>query len=73
MIPKITNKGAIAPLKPTVLSPESQLEVVYNSRIEALVNEMTVATSEIKITDIATDWSLFMHELSTKMFDKISL
>jgi hypothetical protein len=73
MIPKITNRGAIAPLKPAVLSPESKLVVVYNSRLDTLVNEMTVSASEIKITDIAKDWSLFMHDLSTKMFDKISL
>ena len=64
MIPKITNKGAVAPLRPTVLSPERKLVVVYNSRIASLSDEMT---------DIATDWSLFMHDLTTKMFDKISL
>jgi hypothetical protein len=64
MIPKIIKKGAIAPLKPTVLSPENKLVVVYNSRLDP---------SEIVMTDIAKDWSLFMDDLSTKMFDKISL
>ncbi len=74
MLPNTTTqKGFVAPLKPTVENRKNQLVVVYNSRLDAIVNQMIVSTTEIKVTDMTTDWSRFVHDLSTKMFDKISL
>lgn len=63
-------------INPTVLdTSDSEVKrqpvLVYNSRVDTLLNEITVAATKFTISEMATDWSLFMDDLNSKMFDKI--
>ena len=51
---------------------DNQLVVVYNARVDSLLNELTQSAKNLTITNITADWMLFMDDLNSKMFDKIS-
>lgn len=51
---------------------DNQLVVVYNARVDSLLNELTHAAKNSTITNFTADWMLFMDDLNSKMFDKIS-
>ena len=51
---------------------DNQLVVVYNARVDYLLNELTQSAKNLTITNITADWMLFMDDLNSKMFDKIS-
>tara|TARA_B110000285_G_scaffold32857_1_gene34347 strand:- start:567 stop:791 length:225 start_codon:yes stop_codon:yes gene_type:complete len=53
-------------------TPLRQPVLVYSSRVDSLLNEIKV-TSEIQNAfNLNHEWMLFIDDLNTKMFDKIS-
>ena len=46
--------------------------LVYNSRIDSLLNEINVEPKFIKTSNLNSDWKEFMDDLNIKMFNKIS-
>ena len=63
--------SALAPEKSNN-KPDNQLTVVYNARVDSLLNELTQSAKNSTITNFTADWMLFMDDLNSKMFDKIS-
>ncbi|MFT4848264.1 MAG: hypothetical protein ACI83B_000790 [Sediminicola sp.] len=53
-------------------APLPKLVLVYNSRIDSLLKEISVEDKFIDVTNISTDWIKFMNDLNTEMFNKIS-
>jgi hypothetical protein len=64
--------------KSSVLSKRSktgslrQPVLVYSSRIDSLLKEISVADKQINVSNICADWIQFVDDLNTKMFHKIS-
>ena len=46
--------------------------LVYSSRIDSLLKDISVEDELIDVSNISTDWFQFMDDLNTKMFHKIS-
>ena len=46
--------------------------LVYNSRVDSLLNEINVESKLLTASNLSKDWMRFMDELNTTMFDKIS-
>ncbi|MFT4669948.1 MAG: hypothetical protein ACI840_002172 [Ulvibacter sp.] len=46
--------------------------LVYNSRIDSLLKEIKVEVKLVTVSNLSADWSQFMDDLNTRMFDKIS-
>ena len=53
-------------------SPKRQPVLVYNSRIDSLLSDVIIDVKEAKSYNVTADWRLFMDDLNTEMFDKIS-
>jgi hypothetical protein len=59
-----SKKSKKAPLRRPVL--------VYNSRIDSLLKEISVEPKRLDVSNLSKDWKMFMDDLNTKMFNKIS-
>jgi hypothetical protein len=46
--------------------------LVYSSRIDSLLKEISVEDKQIDVSNIWADWIQFVDDLNTKMFHKIS-
>ena len=46
--------------------------LVYNSRIDSLLKEISIEAKQAPLTNLTSDWMIFMDDLNTRMFDKIS-
>lgn len=46
--------------------------LVYSSRIDSLLKDISVEDKLIDVSNISADWIEFMDDLNTKMFHKIS-
>jgi len=55
------------------LQLDRQPVVVYDSRVDSLLNNLTLSAKQSVITDITADWMLFMDDFYSKMIGKISL
>ena len=52
--------------------PLRQPVLVYNSRIDSLLKEINVEANLVSVSNLSSDWILFMDDLNSRMFDKIS-
>lgn len=46
--------------------------LVYNSRVDSLLKDITKEVQKSTINEVTADWLLFMDDINSKMFDKIS-
>ena len=46
--------------------------LVYNSRIDSLLKEISIEAHKAPASNLTLDWMSFMDDLNTRMFDKIS-
>ncbi|GHC50087.1 hypothetical protein [Ulvibacter litoralis] len=54
------------------LTTERKPVLVYNSRVDSILNNITEDAEKNTITTVTADWLLFMDDINSKMFDKIS-
>jgi len=66
-----TKKSASIKRPETVLLRRPVL--VYNSRVDSLLKDISIeAANQSSLSNLTSDWMIFMDELNTRMFDKIS-
>ena len=70
-ITKNKTKSSVTSRRPET-APLRRPVLVYNSRIDSLLEEIKVEHEFISVSNLSKDWSQFMGDLNTKMFDKIS-
>jgi hypothetical protein len=70
-ITKNKTKSSVPSRSPET-APLRRPVLVYNSRIDSLLEEIKVEHEFISVSNLSKDWSKFMDDLNTKMFDKIS-
>lgn len=70
-ITKNKTKSSVTSRRPET-APLRRPVLVYNSRIESLLEEIKVEHEFISVSNLSKDWAQFMGDLNTKMFDKIS-
>ncbi len=69
-ITKNKTKSSVTSRRPET-APIRQPVLVYNSRIDSLLKELNVEANLVATSDLSTDWTQFMDDLNTKMFNKI--
>jgi hypothetical protein len=72
MLPVPYPKSAAIRHEKSNLKTDNKLVVVYNSRIDSLLTDLSESAKNSTITSITADWMLFMDDLNAKMFKKIS-
>ena len=70
-ITKNKTKSSVTSRRPET-APLRRPVLVYNSRIDSLLEEIKVEHEFISVSNLSKDWSQFMDDLNTKMFNKIS-
>ena len=70
-ITKNKTKSSVTSRRPET-APLRRPVLVYNSRIDSLLEEIKVEHEFISVSNLSKDWARFMDDLNTKMFDKIS-
>ena len=46
--------------------------LVYNSSVDSLLEGIEIEANQASLSNLTSDWMLFMDDLNTRMFDKIS-
>lgn len=64
--------------QPTIEKDDSsvgrrQPVLVYNSRVESYLEQIVIEAETVTVTSMSADWLLFMDDLNSEMFNKISL
>ena len=70
-ISKNKTKRSVSSRQPETVTVRQPV-LVYNSRIDSLLKEISIEANMAPITNLTSDWMLFMDDLNTRMFDKIS-
>ncbi len=70
-----TTKGKNTSLIPKEISNSGKLlqpSLVDNSRVDSLLKKIDIESKIETVSDLNQEWTLFIDDLNTKMFDKIS-
>ena len=70
-ISKNKTKRSVSSRRPETVTVRQPV-LVYNSRIDSLLKEISIEANIAPINNLTSDWMLFMDDLNTRMFDKIS-
>jgi hypothetical protein len=70
-ITKNKAKSSVTSKRPDT-APLRKPVLVYNSRIDSLLKEISVERKLVDASNLSSDWIQFMDDLSTRMFNKIS-
>ena len=72
MLPKITKPNQTAIKKAVNSKAFRQPVLVYNARVDSILEELVIDSETVTVTSISSDWMLFMDTLNSDMFKKIS-
>ena len=72
MLPTVKKLRQLAVEKDENPIARRQPVLVYNARVDSILEKLVIDSETVTVTSVSDDWMLFMNNLNSEMFNKIS-